>query len=791
MNTKDIIIADKIIRYENYQFRRLFGQANEVTIQDVRKYLEEDAFSPYEDLSDDALKLIYSYIESDFNYQVIETSAIEAIKELSPKEQISSIISLTKGGINLNYRELLSKDEKKLLFDNMREFPEEYIDDRNYYINQIAYLEDMIDYINLNGKNKEILAEELLTDIKSNPNLKDFIMQLDDDFEKAKMCVKLGIRDKNIVEEIEDAYLRIAVLTNGEFIEGYSLDFKKEFLEDIREYKESKEKLDKLETEEEKTEYIITLSDNDMKIEFLKSIKDKDNRDKIIDSLQNEIQPELKNRVELVQKMITEFFEDSLGKDFTDEKREIMEMTYKRTRIVYSEMLERNTNGTARYYMDDILMNPKNARNPNLQIEYLIHEYGHMFSNFYGKECGYFAGESKALEEGMQDLFSELVINHYMEKHGSIELDGRKIRMDYPLVSHSRYHKENGWQRTMLYPLQKEGLDIIALAEYQLGDKNKYLELTLGKENAEKKQRDSFGNPNINTSQREIYEAHKESFKDIDRTSIYYTRNWLLPAIELQTRLEDKGVDLLDLSNGIYYCKYIAKEYFEDRELYEIDSEELQFFVDAVTRNRDTNMIDYDDFANDMIHRLSETDLEEHSYEILKNSDIIWYKLESSGIEMQEKFGKCFSVEQEKVYNGQDIGESLKKYRELIPAYLQKYSKNKNKGSNELILEYAKDLQYAYLDQLDQALEEDREGTIKAITEAEDSEIWIDKSIAEVLDKHGVVLESTPKTQGNYSVDDVTRIAIKGKFTLGEIEGLGIALESTKESESIRNNETR
>lgn len=158
---------------------------------------------------------------------------------------------------------------------------------------------------------------------------------------------------------------------------------------------------------------------------------------------------------------------------------------------------------------------------------------------------------------------------------------------------------------------------------------------------------------------------------------------------------------------------------------------------------------------------------------------------------MQEKFGKCFSVEQEKVYNGQDIGESLKKYRELIPAYLQKYSKNKNKGSNELILEYAKDLQYAYLDQLDQALEEDREGTIKAITEAEDSEIWIDKSIAEVLDKHGVVLESTPKTQGNYSVDDVTRIAIKGKFTLGEIEGLGIALESTKESESIRNNETR
>ena len=115
----------------------------------------------------------------------------------------------------------------------------------------------------------------------------------------------------------------------------------------------------------------------------------------------------------------------------------------------------------------------------------------------------------------------------------------------------------------------------------------------------------------------------------------------------------------------------------------------------------------------------------------------------------------------------------------------------KERDPNAIIIKQVEDLQYAYLDQLDQALEEDREGTIKAITEAEDSEIWIDKSIAEVLDKHGVVLESTPKTQGNYSVDDVTRIAIKGKFTLGEIEGLGIALESTKESESIRNNETR
>ena len=156
----------------------------------------------------------------------------------------------------------------------------------------------------------------------------------------------------------------------------------------------------------------------------------------------------------------------------------------------------------------------------------------------------------------------------------------------------------------------------------------------------------------------------------------------------------------------------------------------------------------------------------------------------------QDRLITCLIAEEKKVEEGQDIAESLKKYKEIIPTY-KKILFLKERDPNAIIIKQVEDLQYAYLDQLDQALEEDREGTIKAITEAEDSEIWIDKSIAEVLDKHGVVLESTPKTQGNYSVDDVTRIAIKGKFTLGEIEGLGIELESTKESESIRNNETR
>lgn len=216
----------------------------------------------------------------------------------------------------------------------------------------------------------------------------------------------------------------------------------------------------------------------------------------------------------------------------------------------------------------------------------------------------------------------------------------------------------------------------------------------------------------------------------------------------------------------------------------------MEEFVDLVRETRGASIVGYDNFANESINKLEERDLNEHSFEILKNFAIVGKNSSNFLPVTQDRLITCLIAEEKKVEEGQDIAESLKKYKEIIPTY-KKILFLKERDPNAIIIKQVEDLQYAYLDQLDQALEENREGTIKAITEAEDSEIWIDKSIAEVLDKHGVVLESTPKTQGNYSVDDVTRIAIKGKFTLGEIEGLGIALESTKESESIRNNETR
>ena len=266
-------------------------------------------------------------------------------------------------------------------------------------------------------------------------------------------------------------------------------------------------------------------------------------------------------------------------------------MTFKRTDIKYSDDLEPESFGISRYYFNDILMNTRMANNTSKMLQFLVHEYGHMLSNFHGKEYKYFSGNSNIIEEGTQDLFAEMVINHYLEKHGSIELDGKKVRMDYPIEYYSGYDIENGWQRTILYCAHKDGLDMQALAEYQLGDKSKYVELVFGKEIANQRPRDEYGNIDINTSTKEIYNAHKEEFKQVDRDSIYYRRNWILPTLELQARLEEKGVDILNIDEGKYLCKYVASKYFDEKKLYEIDSQELQEFVDMVEKNRGSNIV--------------------------------------------------------------------------------------------------------------------------------------------------------------------------------------------------------
>ena len=104
------------------------------------------------------------------------------------------------------------------------------------------------------------------------------------------------------------------------------------------------------------------------------------------------------------------------------------------------------------------------------------------------------------------------------------------------------------------------------------------MEIVYGKEIANSKPRDEFGNPDVNTNYSEIYNAHSDSFENVDHNSIYYRRNWLLPAFELQKRLPD--INFFELNDGEYYnCSFVANKYFNNRKVFEIEPEELSKFM--------------------------------------------------------------------------------------------------------------------------------------------------------------------------------------------------------------------
>ena len=188
----------------------------------------------------------------------------------------------------------------------------------------------------------------------------------------------------------------------------------------------------------------------------------------------------------------------------------------------------------------------------------MIHEYSHLFIKYSNKTTHTLT--SYAVEEGSCDLFADLVINYYLEKHHQIQLGERRVRIDYPYSVYSRYDFENAWQRTILAGLQGKGKNPIeALSEYMLGDKYKYVEMYLGKEKAQTKELDQFGVPNCETSYDELYQSKEMDFSNIDKNSIYARRNYILPMFEIQNHLRETNTYILD--GNSYYAEDVAKKY--------------------------------------------------------------------------------------------------------------------------------------------------------------------------------------------------------------------------------------
>lgn len=687
------------------------------------------------EISDTELDFLVQYAKSTDRNEYLKECIEREFSNMSTEKMCMQLIDLMNNGIYdevfFNSAQKIGVDAKILLdnIDNLNESA------KNRIISMVKF-EDILNYINENGSQKESVlkwASEIKYDDEM---LQKIIDGLQADSDKAKVIILSNVVDdskKDKLYTIENSFFRnLIVKQTSEYV--YKRD---ELITQIDEFKKIRGEFEELETEEEKAEFITTLNNYDMRLELLSNIKKRENRDLVINSFECEIDPDLKPQVELVQKMIRNYFEDTLQDKFDEEKRERMEIVFNKSDVVFKD-LEGQTNGRASYLFDSIQISTRHKNNINKTLGFLIHEYEHLFSRYEFKTKA--SRISHTIDEGTADLFADLVINHNLEKYGKIELNGRRVRVDSPYETYSGYDFENAWQRTILYGLSKDGKDAEALGEYILGDKYKYLELTLGPEIAAQKHVDNFGEPDLETNWEEIYESPKTDFSQIDNNSIYARRNFILPMYELQNKLKSKGINILDGKH--YLAKYIGNQYFDGRKIFEISREEMTEFYNLYMKQnnpRDASnspVVQYDKFVNSKLQEITDEEIHDYSFEILDTAIGLTGNEVILGTYAEKLTDKLIQREIELIEEGQTIETSIKKYKTIIPDHLKKI-KPEIDDSNRYAYDYIQNLKFSYMEQIRQALEEGRSQTvISALTEK--GEIYLDNDIREIFSEYGV-----------------------------------------------------
>lgn len=481
--------------------------------------------------------------------------------------------------------------------------------------------------------------------------------------------------------------------------------------------------------------------------------------------------------------MIKEFFEDRMGSQLSEEQKERLEIAFAKTNVMF-ENLEKHTNGVANHIEDSISISTRHLNNPSKTILFLLHEYGHILSLQNLKKDNFF--ENCDIEEGIQDVFSELVTNHYLEKHEKIEIDGKRVRMEYPCKSFSSYDNENSWARSMLYPLQKQCKDIEAVTEYLLGNKNRFLEMTLGKENADKKPCDLFGNKSIDVSLEEIYAQMPEKIENEDMTgSIYGRRNNFLPIFIMQKKLEGTDINFFGLKENVKYnCDYVANKYFGGRRIYEISREEIAEFYDLYESQKGCVIHKYDDFLNKMINELTEEEIAQYSREILDSLLALTRNVTNIGTNLEYVWSRALTNERQKAENGQSVITTTINYRKFINDYMTFFSGIKD-DTGEFLLDGVKDLKDSYLQQMEENI---KSGNLQEVLDGlrnDDGTICVDADILRLFEILKIKFEQVQLMGSCYTTQDIVESAIREKLKLDDVKKISIILENEKDNKLV------
>lgn len=551
--------------------------------------------------------------------------------------------------------------------------------------------EKAFQYINENGKSSDIIIQ-YLSKCNSIQLLEEAMESILSDYNRAKILVQGG--SDVFLPYITDQYYRTQIVkSHSEF------DFdEKELIDEMEEYNSHLNYIKTLDDDKSRAEYIAKIEDKDIKQSLLTEISEKKSRDIVINSFSRYVDPQIASLDNLSQTMIREFFEDTLGDGFTDDKKERLEIIFKRSDVVF-ENLEPNINGRANHVFKNIKISNTHKNNTNRNLGFLVHEYSHLLSMY---DYAYTKNKPEhSIEEGMADTFADSVINHYLEKHKNIILDGEEIRVDKPYVTYSGYDFENAWARTMLAGLEPSGKDKEAIGEYILGSKSKFTEIVFGKEIAETKDRTHFGMVEIKTDIEELYYSPKLDFSSIDEESIYYRRNYILPLYQIQNKVKDEADVVGVLSEGkSYYASYISDKYFAGRKFYEVPKEDLKKFLELLDSQttpgeRPSAIFRISEYKNELIDNLTEEEIKDFSFEILDGITVLWgneSKLKA-GTNLENVARIAFEEEIKKIKDGQPLEITKQKRNRLIQKYEEMFE-TKNE-SNMYILDYAKDYEFA------------------------------------------------------------------------------------------------
>ena len=416
----------------------------------------------------------------------------------------------------------------------------------------------------------------------------ELIEGLDDERYKAKLLLNVN-NSAAIISDffpfIEDDFIRnqiiIAKTTNDRF------NGETNSLEKIEEFLSIKEKFLEM-SEKERVDFLVNFSKeydenkgklnykdrNDLKNSFLELIPDFDDKERVIESLEYFVEPEIEPLVNLANNMIWEFFEDN---KLLSQEEWIKLAKVVRTSDCYYEYYDNYITKGEANHIDRTISIDKNVfekKDFGNLIFYMLHERAHAMSNFDFLKC---ANCSQVVfEEGMADTFAELVINHYFTKHKSAMLYGEEVSPQIPFESKSGYHDHNGWVKSMLYPLEeRDGQDLVAVSEYLLGDKSKFFDLCMGKGTSDKFRKNYLGIPqDILFTDEDLINANGESYRNLTRNSKYMINN-------------NRIRRLSELAKRKYAARGVGKRAEEERITGEEVSESVEAFNAEMEEERE------------------------------------------------------------------------------------------------------------------------------------------------------------------------------------------------------------